>query len=138
MKARNGFFSFSMMMLAVVTLSLIMTTTLLALNCLSLATIYEKKVRLHYLAESAVLEGWQVVQQNPAPYLEGQSVRVPLSTGLTEAGETVRVEARFDYGYLMGLAVDEATSLEQTCCIFFELAPQEEGQYELHLIQYQE
>ncbi|MFR6643945.1 MAG: hypothetical protein ACLUQN_10415, partial [Megasphaera sp.] len=116
MKARNGFFSFSMMMLAVLTLSLIMTTTLLALNCLSLATIYEKKVRLHYLAESAVLEGWQVVQQNPAPYLEGQSVRVPLSTGLTEAGETVRVEARFDYGYLMGLAVDEATSLEQTCC----------------------
>ena len=77
MKARNGFFSFSMMMLAVLTLSLIMTTTLLALNCLSLATIYEKKVRLHYLAESAVLEGWQVVQQNPAPYLEGQSVRVP-------------------------------------------------------------
>ena len=44
MKARNGFFLlFAMMMLAVLTLSLIMTTTLLALNCLSLATIYERR-----------------------------------------------------------------------------------------------
>lgn len=138
MNTRNGFFSFSMTVLAVMTLALVMTTAGLSLNCMHLATLYEKKVRLHYLAESAALEGWQEVQQNPAPYVEGQSVRVPQSARLTDAGETVRVEVRFDYGYLMGIAVDEAASLEQTCSIFFEVEPREEGAYELRLIQFQE
>ena len=138
MKTKNGFFSFSMMALAVLTLSLILTTALLALNCLRLATLYEKKVRLHYLAESAVLEGWQAVQKNPGPYIAGQPVAVPQSVQLAEKGETVTVEGRFGLGYLMGLAVDEETSLEQTCCLFFESTLNEEGQYELHFLHYQE
>lgn len=68
MKMRNGFFSFSMTAMAVLTLSLAMTTALLAVSSLQMVAIYEKKVRLHYLADSAVREGWQEVQQNPLPY----------------------------------------------------------------------
>lgn len=138
MNTRNGFFSFSIISLAVLTLSLIMTTALLALNCLRLATLYEKKVRLHYLAESAVLEGWQVVQQNPEPYISGQPVTVPQTTQLAEKGESVSVENRSNYRYLMGLAVDEVDSLEQTCCLFFEVVVNEAGQYELRFIRYQD
>ena len=63
MKMRNGFFSFSMTAMAVLTLSLAMTTALLAASSLQMAAMYEKKVRLHYLADSAVREGWQEVQQ---------------------------------------------------------------------------
>lgn len=138
MNTRNGFFSFSIIALAVLTLFLIMTTALLSLKCMHLVILYEKKVRLHYLAESAVLEGWQTIQQNPAPYVSGQPVVVPQSAQLAEKGESVSVESRFDYRYLMGLAVDEETALEQTCCLFFETVVNEEGQYELHFIRYQE
>lgn len=70
MKMRNGFFSFSMTAMAVLTLSLAMTTALLAASSLQMAAMYEKKVRLHYLADSAVREGWQEVQQNPLPYFD--------------------------------------------------------------------
>lgn len=138
MNTRNGFFSFSIIALAVLTLSLIMTTALVSLNSLRLASLYEKKVRLHYLAESAVLEGWQTVQQNPAPYVSGQPVAVPQAAQLAEKGETVSLESRFEYGYIMGLAVDEEEALEQTCSLFFEVAVNEAGQYELHFVRYQE
>ena len=47
MKMRNRFFSFSMTAMAVLTLSLAMTTALLAVSSLQMVAIYEKKVRLH-------------------------------------------------------------------------------------------
>ena len=62
----------------------------------------------------------------------------PNRRSLQKRGESVSVESRFDYRYLMGLAVDEETALEQTCCLFFETVVNEEGQYELHFIRYQE
>lgn len=43
MKMRNGFFSFSMTAMAVLTLSLAMTTALLAASSLQMAAMYEKK-----------------------------------------------------------------------------------------------
>lgn len=98
MKMRNGFFSFSMTALAVLTLSLAMTTALLAVSSLQMVAIYEKKVRLHYLADSAVREGWQEVQQNPLPYFQRHAVAVPQSAQLlrqymhnTEIAVTMRL-----------------------------------------------
>ena len=138
MNTRNGFFSFSMMALAVLTLSLVLTTALLAVNSLHLTALYEEKVRLYYLAESAVLEGWQEVRTNPAPYFEGQLLAVPQSAQMTEARERVTVEFHGERGYIRALAVDEAASLEQTCSMFFEVVRCEDGQYELQPLHYRD
>ncbi len=138
MKMRNGFFSFSMTALAVLTLSLAMTTALLAVSSLQMVAIYEKKVRLHYLADSAVREGWQEVQQNPLPYFQRHAVAVPQSAQLAEKGEAVTVEVQGDRGYLRALAVYEAASLEQTSSLFFEVVRHEDGQYELQPLHYRD
>lgn len=134
MKMRNGFFSFSMMALAVLTLSLVLTTASLAVSGLRMAVIYEKQVRLHYLAESAVLEGWQKVQKDPLPYFKSRSVAVPQSAQLADTGESVTVEVQGERGYLRAMAVDDGASLEQTCSLFFEAQRNEDGQYELQAL----
>ncbi|OBZ33712.1 hypothetical protein [Megasphaera sp. DISK 18] len=135
---RNRFFSFSMTAMAVLTLSLAMTTALLAVSSLQMVAIYEKKVRLHYLADSAVREGWQEVQRNPLPYFQRHAVDVPQSAQLAEKGEAVTVEVQGDRGYLRALAVDEAASLEQTSSLFFEVVRHEDGQYELQPLHYRD
>lgn len=138
MNRRNGFFSFSMIALAVLTLSLAMTTALLSFNCMRMASLYEKKIRLRYLAESAALEGWQEVQQNPAPFFDGEPLTMPQSVQLAEEGENVTIEGNLERGYLLAVAADEAAYLEQSCYLFFEAVLKEDGAYELRFIQYRE
>ena len=54
MKRRNGFFSFSIVTVAVLTLSLALTAATLAWQHFQMARTYEETVRLTYLAESAL------------------------------------------------------------------------------------
>lgn len=63
MKRRNGFFSFSIVTVAVLTLSLALTAATLAWQHFQMARTYEETVRLTYLAESALCEGWNQLRQ---------------------------------------------------------------------------
>ena len=54
MKRCNGFFSFSIVTVAVLTLSLALTAATLAWQHFQMARTYEETVRLTYLAESAL------------------------------------------------------------------------------------
>ena len=65
MKRCNGFFSFSIVTVAVLTLSLALTAATLAWQHFQMARTYEETVRLTYLAESALCEGWNQLRQDP-------------------------------------------------------------------------
>jgi hypothetical protein len=82
MKRRNGFFSFSIVTVAVLTLSLALTAATLAWQHFQMARTYEETVRLTYLAESALCEGWNQLRQDPDAFLAGQAMAVPRAEGL--------------------------------------------------------
>ena len=81
MKRRNGFFSFSIVTVAVLTLSLALTAATLAWQHFQMARTYEETVRLTYLAESALCEGWNQLRQDPDAFLAGQAMAVPRAEG---------------------------------------------------------
>lgn len=67
---RNGFFSFSILALTGLMLTMAMTTAVLARAQLLSVQTDEEKVRLTYLAESALREGWQELQAEPERLFE--------------------------------------------------------------------
>lgn len=74
MKKRNGFFSFSIVTVALLALSLSLTAASLAWKHFQMARTYEETVRLTYLAESALHEGWDQLCRHPDDFLrEGLS-----------------------------------------------------------------
>ena len=77
MKRCNGFFSFSIVTVAVLTLSLALTAATLAWQHFQMARTCEETVRLTYLAESALCEGWNQLRQDPDAFLAGQAMAVP-------------------------------------------------------------
>lgn len=74
MKRCNGFFSFSIVTVAVLTLSLALTAATLAWQHFQMARTCEETVRLTYLAESALCEGWNQLRQAPDAFLAGQAM----------------------------------------------------------------
>ena len=88
MKRCNGFFSFSIVTVAVLTLSLALTAATLAWQHFQMARTYEETVRLTYLTESALCEGWNQLRQDPDAFLAwGHPDRpLPVSAGRSDAG----------------------------------------------------
>lgn len=95
MKRRNGFFSFSIVTVAVLTLSLALTAATLAWQHFQMARTYEETVRLTYLAESALCEGWNQLRQDPDAFLAGQAMAVPRAEGLAGPGDILTVRCQY-------------------------------------------
>lgn len=95
MKKRNGFFSFSIVTVALLALSLSLTAASLAWKHFQMARTYEETVRLTYLAESALHEGWDQLCRHPDDFLQGRPIPVPQAEGLASLGEQLSVRCRY-------------------------------------------
>lgn len=86
MKRCNGFFSFSIVTVAVLTLSLALTAATLAWQHFQMARTYEETVRLTYLAESALCEGWNQLRQDPDAFWRARPWPCPGQKGWLALG----------------------------------------------------
>lgn len=133
MKQPNGFFSFSLLTVSLLALALAMTTASLAWQHYRMARTYEETVRLTYLAESALAEGWEQLQQNPEIVMPEQDIPVPLAEKLAARGECLSVHCRYypasqpAGGFLQALAAAPEMEVQQTCSLRFEAAVDEQG-----------
>ncbi|WP_298586429.1 hypothetical protein [uncultured Megasphaera sp.] len=142
MKRRNGFFSFSIMTVAVLTLSLALTAATLAWQHFQMARTYEETVRLTYLAESALCEGWTQLRQDPDAFLAGQAIAVPRAEGLTDSGDILSVRCHYQpvgqapAGYLQARAAAPEWGVQQTCGLHFTVTADGQGRTVLNGVQY--
>lgn len=142
MKRRNGFFSFSIVTVAGLTLSLALTAAALAWQHFQMARTYEATVRLTYLAESALCEGGNQLRQHPDAFLAGQTMAVPQSEKLADGGEVLFVRCQYQPagqtpgGYLQARAAAPGTGIQQTCSLRFVVTADEQGRPVLHFVQY--
>ncbi|MGN0946533.1 MAG: hypothetical protein ACI4N8_08585 [Megasphaera sp.] len=140
MKRRNGFFSFSIMTVAVLTLSLALTAASLAWQHFQMAQTYEETVRLTYLAESALCEGWNQLRQHPDTFLAGQAMAVPQAERLADHGEILSVRCHYQPplpgGYLQARAASAEMGVQQTCGLHFDVTTDEQGRTVLNGVQY--
>ena len=141
---RNGFFSFSILALAGLMLAMAMTTAVLARAQLLSVQTDAEKVRLAYLAESALHEGWQELQAEPERLLSGAPLTATRTEGLAADGERVFLTCRFDRtqepagGYLQAVAEAPPQGVQQTCGLVFEAAADEAGSYTLRRCYYRD
>lgn len=142
MKRCNGFFSFSIVTVAVLTLSLALTAATLAWQHFQMARTYEETVRLTYLAESALCEGWNQLRQNPDAFMAGQAMAVPRAEGLAGPGDILTVRCQYQPagqtpgGYLQARAAAPGTGVQKTCGLHFTVPADEQGRTVLHFVQY--
>ncbi|WP_370850389.1 hypothetical protein [Megasphaera sp.] len=141
---RNGFFSFSILALTGLMLTMAMTTAVLARAQLLSVQTDEEKVRLTYLAESALREGWQELQAEPERLLSGAPLTVTRTENIAADGERIFLTCRFDRtqeqagGYLQAVAEKSDQGVQQTCGLVFEAVPDEAGKYALHRCYYRD
>ena len=142
MKKRNGFFSFSIVTVALLALSLSLKAASLAWKHFQMARTYEETVRLTYLAESALHEGWDQLCRHPDDFLQGRPIPVPQAEGLASQGEQLSVRCRYQPagavagGFLKAQAAVPDSAVQQTCGLRFEVRADEQGRPVLHRCQY--
>jgi len=142
MKKQNGFFSFSIVTVALLALSLSLTAASLAWKHFQMARTYEETVRLTYLAESALHEGWDQLCRHPDDFLQGRPIPVPQAEGLASQGEQLFVRCRYQPagavagGFLKAQAAVPDSVVQQTCGLRFEVRADEQGRPVLHRCQY--
>lgn len=142
MRKRNGFFSFSIVTVAVLALGLALTAATMAGKYFQMARTYEDTVRLTYLAESALYEGWDQLCQHPDDFLRGKEIPVPQAERLAVQGERLSVRCRYQPageaagGFLKAQAAMPDTGVRQTCGLRFEVTADEQGRPVLSGCQY--
>ena len=107
-----------------------------------MARTYEETVRLTYLAESALHEGWDQLCRHPDDFLQGRPIPVPQAEGLVSQGEQLSVRCRYQPagavagGFLKAQAAVPDSAVQQTCGLRFEVRADEQGRPVLHRCQY--
>ena len=95
MKNETVSFLFHDHTVALLALSLSLTAASLAWKHFQVARTYEETVRLTYLAESALHEGWDQLCRHPDDFLQGRPIPVPQAEGLASLGEQLSVRCRY-------------------------------------------
>jgi hypothetical protein len=134
MDQRNGFVSFFVLWLGLAILFLTATTAAMAELYLQQACRYRDHVSTTYLAESALLVGWDGLQQAPwedIPTRREQNLED--TYGLTEKNQSMRLQYNIEKqippyrGTLMAIGAARAGQITRTCSLTFYLEPGEEG-----------
>lgn len=125
---KNGFMTVYMLSTGVTVLSLAIASSLLAFAYLQTAKQYKESVQLGYVAESAMLLGWDDIRQRDWQQVpEKKTWKLADAYGVTQTGQHMEVQCvsksyQLPYnGTVRGMGIEEASLMRRTEAVVFHV-----------------
>ncbi len=130
---KNGFMTAYMLSMGVTVLSLAIASSMLAFVYLQTAKQYKESIQLGYVAESAMLLGWDDIRQrNWQQVPEKKTWKLEDAYGVTQTGQHMEVQCvsksyQLPYnGTVRGMGIGDASFMRRTGAVVFHVEKENE------------
>lgn len=132
MKKKNGFITYYFLWIGTMLLAMALASSTLVFSYYRSARQYYESVQLGYVAESALLLGWDDIRQRAQEDVPTKKTwKLDDIYDVTGEGQHMEIQCiSTSYqlpftGTVRGIAIDDSSAMKRTCALRFRAAPQE-------------